>query len=1085
MHAQKPNRTVTDRHRPLTKGQAPDFVLYTCKKPSFSFIVSFENRTFSKFYLLAVVDREVSVHWRMASGPPSVASTKETTNYARLCRLLVDVGSQVLRDTFDGIHSPEGLHKVLARHPEHAKLQSLRKKKVINPTQWGKLFAVVTASVSSASFDITLLVVLLRNICGLSPPINGWDRLPPVAEGSASANIARVKFYRNTTYGHAEQAAVDDTTFNTLWQDIGDAIVGLGGAKYAAAIIKLKNESMDPDMEEHYKELLSMWKKDEDKIKEKLEEVEGKLEHVEEQVKNVSKKLDAILGSKQAEDDFDPTELIDGIRQLYKVRDGWLAPFPWCEDFCFHLGDIYTRLRVVSRMKAGGKATGHVVTMSEIFKSHEECENPRTSLIEGKPGMGKTTYCKKLVYGWAIGKQETGGFLPSFKIVLFIKCRDMKGDLWAAIDDQLLPRDIDEAEKEKFFNFIRRNQSAVLLVLDGLDEVSVSKLPMFAEIIQGRLLPKCYLVVTARHEAGVQVRRHCDTLLEVEGFTKEDARNFITKYFKTRENLAKTLIEEIGKDKKLKDMAANPLNTALFCLVCEDFEGVFPESRTELYVEIVQCVLRRYKQKKQLPVNGEDFIEEYGTQLKHLGGIALNGLLEDNLDFDESELGNHKSDLPGFGFLSVQPGGSKLRPRRRYAFLHKSFQEWFAAYYLSRRLIAKEISPSEVAVDKCFIQQLKEVLPFVFGILSARCEETTVILVKSITSHLNQEVDEVRDRWFRVVLDCIKECKEENDLPTRLSRDFGSLLQLEFVSLERSNVCDPDVVILAEALKTNTTLTSLHISFNAIGEEGAVALAEALTSNSSLRVLNLGTNRILGPGACALTGLLKRNTTLTELLVPFNNILDSGADALAEALKCNVSLSRLDLSFNNIGHPGAITLAGAIKCNGTLTDLRLSGNKIGDAGASFLADAVQVNANLKMILLAGGSIGDAGATSLAEALKCNKTLKDLGLHDNDIGDSGTTALAAALECNNSLERLDLSSNKITDRGAFALSNSLKSNTILKELYLARNSIGYRGVNVLADEAKGSTTLTKLHLSGNRDAAAVVRELRSKLGDLIA
>ena len=736
-------------------------------------------------------------------------------------------------------------------------------------------------------------------------------------------------------------------------------------------------------------------------------------------------------------------------------------------------------------MKAGGKATGHVVTMSEIFKSHEECENPRSSLIEGKPGMGKTTYCKKLVYGWAIGKQETGGFLPSFKIVLFIKCRDMKGDLWAAIDDQLLPRGIDEAEKEKFFNFIRRNQSAVLLVLDGLDEVSVSKLPMFAEIIQGRLLPKCYLVVTARHEAGVQVRRHCDTLLEVEGFTEEDARNFITKYFKTRENLAKTLIEEIGKDKKLKDMAANPLNTALFCLVCEDFEGVFPESRTELYVEIVQCVLRRYKQKKQLPVNGEDFIEEYGTQLKHLGGIALNGLLEDNLDFDESQLGNHKSELPGFGFLSVQPGGSKLRPRRRYAFLHKSFQEWFAAYYLSRRLIAKEISPSEVAVDKRFIQQLKEVLPFVFGILSARCEETTVILVKSITSHLNQEVDEVRDRWFRVVLDCIKECKEENDLPTRLSRDFGSLLQLESVSLERSNVCDPDVVILAEALKTNTTLTSLHISFNAIGEEGVVALAEALTSNSSLRVLNLGTNRILGPGACALTGLLKRNSTLTELLVPFNNILDSGADALAEALKCNVSLSRLDLSFNNIGHPGATTLAGAIKCNGTLTDLRLSGNKIGDAGASFLADAVQVNANLKMILLAGGSIGDAGATSLAEALKCNKTLKDLGLHDNDIGDSGTTALAAALECNNSLERLDLSSNKITDHGALALSNSLKSNTILKELYLARNSIGYRGVNVLADEAKGSTTLTKLHLSGNRDAAAVVRQLRSKLGDLIA
>ena len=61
-------KAKSHRHRPSPttdeeKGQAPDFVLYTCKKPSFSFIDSFENRTFSKFYLLAVVDREVSVHW--------------------------------------------------------------------------------------------------------------------------------------------------------------------------------------------------------------------------------------------------------------------------------------------------------------------------------------------------------------------------------------------------------------------------------------------------------------------------------------------------------------------------------------------------------------------------------------------------------------------------------------------------------------------------------------------------------------------------------------------------------------------------------------------------------------------------------------------------------------------------------------------------------------------------------------------------------------------------------------------------------------------------------------------------------------
>lgn len=34
---------------------------------------------------------------------------------------------------------------------------------------------------------------------------------------------------------------------------------------------------MDFDMEEYYKELLLMWKKDEDNMKEKFEEVEGML----------------------------------------------------------------------------------------------------------------------------------------------------------------------------------------------------------------------------------------------------------------------------------------------------------------------------------------------------------------------------------------------------------------------------------------------------------------------------------------------------------------------------------------------------------------------------------------------------------------------------------------------------------------------------------------------------------------------------------------------------------------------------------------------------------------------------------------
>ena len=218
-----------------------------------------------------------SGHQSMASAlAPPVASTKETTNYARLCRLLVDVGSQALRDTFDRIHPPAGLHSVLAPGtPAHGTLQLLRTKRIVNPTQWGKLYPTIPTSVSSASFDITLLMVLLRNICHLTPPVSGWDKLPSATNTSTEANIARVKYYRNTVYGHATQASVDDKSFNSHWQDISNALVGLGRANYGAAINKLKYECMDRDTEEHYRELLLQWKKDEDNIKEKLEEIEG------------------------------------------------------------------------------------------------------------------------------------------------------------------------------------------------------------------------------------------------------------------------------------------------------------------------------------------------------------------------------------------------------------------------------------------------------------------------------------------------------------------------------------------------------------------------------------------------------------------------------------------------------------------------------------------------------------------------------------------------------------------------------------------------------------------------------------------
>ena len=752
---------------------------------------------------------------------------------------------------------------------------------------------------------------------------------------------------------------------------------------------------------------------------------------------------------------------------------------------------MFTRLKVVSRKKTRGTATNNIVNMSGIFKPHEECSQPRTVLIEGKPGMGKTTYCKKLVYDWATEKQQEEDCFPRFETVLLLKCRDMQSDLWEAIDNQLLPREVEEDVRDRFFKFIRQNQSDVLLVLDGLDEVPSCKLPVFTEIIQGRVLQKCHLVVTSRHEAGIKVRIHSDTLLEIEGFTEEDIVNFVFKYFKTSENLAQKLLSKLGSDENLLDMAANPLNAALLCLVCEEYEGVFPERRTQLYVEIIQCILRRYRRKKGLPEMNADLIEVYYPQLKHLGQMALNGLLEGKLDFEESELQNHADDLRGFGLLSVQTGGSKLRSSRHYSFLHKSFQEWFAALYLYCQLIEKEISPAQIFAEKRFADELIEVLLFTFGLLAARCKEEAVTLTKYIMGEVNQEVqkysydgtcvDDSDDGvgqyscdWLIVLLKCVREAD--------LARELGSSLELQTLAFRRSVIDAADVVVLADVLKSNTTVTKLDLSRHSIDGAGAAGLAEALKSNTTLTVLELSYNNIGDAGATDLAEALKSNTTLTVLKLSNNGIRDAGAVGLAEALKSNTTLTVLKLSNNGIRDAGAAGLAEALKSNTTLTVLKLSSNGIGDAGAAGLAEALKSNTTLTVLNLSFNGIGDADAAGLAEALKSNTTLTVLELSFNRIGDAGAAGLAEALKSNTTLTVLNLSFIGIGEAGAAGLAEALKSNTTLTVLELSFNGIGDAGAAGLAEALKSNTTLTVLDLSsngiGHAGAAGLAEALKS-------
>ena len=776
--------------------------------------------------------------------------------------------------------------------------------------------------------------------------------------------------------------------------------------------------------------------------------------------------------------------IIERVRQLYSTREKNLFPVPWLDDFSFHLDDIFTKLKILGKKKTRGTLTDEITNMTAIFKGHEDCAKPRTVLIEGDPGMGKTTYCQKLAYDWAVKREKWDKSFPKIDVLLLLRCRDIKTDIWEAIDDQILPLDIDEEDKEWFFKFIRENQSKVLLVLDGLDEVDSSKVDMYNDLLESKVLPNCHVVITSRHETGKSVRRYCDTLWEIVGFTLQDAKSYILKYFKGMEHLAKELLKQLAIDMRkkgdLEELTRNPLNTALLCILIEDFKGVLPPERTQLYTEIVRCVLLRYEKRNRSSRGSDaDLLEIYKDDLVQLGCMALQSLREGELFFDENEFKGSSSNLIKFGFLSIQTGGSKRKPSSRFCFLHKTFQEFFAGFYLAYQILDGDTECKSVVTDVRNRNELKQVFMFMSGILSARSEEMTVSLVKSIAelaSSSNIGMMNSKTEILELALDCILECKcHGENLQSNLLQTFGQNFLVKDLAVD---VGFDHVNLFCGILKVNTCLTTLNLIQFAAGAE---SLSEALKVNTCLTTLNLTDNEIGTAGAEFLSEALKVNTCLTTLNLRENKIDAAGAESLSEALKVNTCLTTLDLSLNEIGTASTESLSEALKVNTCLTTLDLSLNEIGTAGTEALSEALKVNKRLTTLGLDWNEIGTAGAEFLSEALKVNKCLTTLGLDWNEIGTAGAEFLSEALKVNTCLNILHLSWNKIGAAGAESLSEALKVNTSLTALGLSWNELIFPGgAGSLFEAVKVNTYLTTLDLHGNKVCSACAESLSEAL-----
>ncbi|KAL9969396.1 hypothetical protein ACROYT_G021609 [Oculina patagonica] len=144
---------------------------------------------------------------------------------AKLNILLINGGTEGLRRVFDGLVPPPKLQQFLTiKEPD---IKKLHQRRIINKSQWDKLYPPVPGTPASKHFDISLLYVLLRNVCGLPTPATGWGAKPAPTDYSVEGAVEMIHWYRNNC-GHALMVDVDESSFETSWKEISEAIKILG-----------------------------------------------------------------------------------------------------------------------------------------------------------------------------------------------------------------------------------------------------------------------------------------------------------------------------------------------------------------------------------------------------------------------------------------------------------------------------------------------------------------------------------------------------------------------------------------------------------------------------------------------------------------------------------------------------------------------------------------------------------------------------------------------------------------------------------------------------------------------------------------
>lgn len=304
-------------------------------------------------------------------------------------------------------------------------------------------------------------------------------------------------------------------------------------------------------------------------------------------------------------------------------------------------------------------------------------KNDRVAII-GEPGGGKTTLLQKIAF-WLLDNTDD--------LVIWVSLGSLTNNLIDYIFNDWL-RDAEGTVTENLQTAWKSQleQRQVWLLLDGLDEMTAE----MQETLSARgLLTHVRIVTSCRLNVWQANPRILDgfKFYITQPFRYPQVQQFIEKWFIKDRALGDRLwqaIHQQGKE-RIKDLARNPLRLTLLCAIWQGRDGDLPDTKAKLYQKFVDKIFEwkveyfRLDDKNREQLNAKlgelarEAIDKEPTRfrLRHKFVCQLLGKPKDKDSILQLAL-----DL---GWLN-QVGMDADEPEEPvYAFLHPTFQEYFAA----------------------------------------------------------------------------------------------------------------------------------------------------------------------------------------------------------------------------------------------------------------------------------------------------------------------------------------------------------------------------------------------------------------------